>query len=300
MEKLKADTVDWSYDLAFSRNRGLISLSEQEVLRRSRVAIAGLGGVGGVHLVTLARLGIGNFSIADPDRFEVGNFNRQIGATTETLGKSKAEVMAAQALAINPEADIRVYPELITRENVSEFLAGCDVFLDGVDFFAMEARRLLFRKAQEQGIWSVTAGPLGFSTAWLSFDPHGMSFDRYFDFRDGMSPLEQAVAFAAGLAPRATHRTYFDLSQVDLGAHRGPSASLACQLASGVAAAQVVKILLRRGPLFAAPHYFQFDAYKGRLCHGRLWFGNRGPLQRLKRSILRRVLEKHLSGRDGD
>jgi tRNA A37 threonylcarbamoyladenosine dehydratase len=67
----------WDYHEAFSRNIGLFTVEEQEKLRRSRVAIAGMGGVGGVHLVTLARTGIGNFTIADPDRFELANMNRQ-------------------------------------------------------------------------------------------------------------------------------------------------------------------------------------------------------------------------------
>src|SRR5271165_2808853 len=70
-----ADTA-WSYDEAFVRNRGLISSEEQRRLRDCRVAIAGMGGVGGVHLATLARLGVGHFTIADPDEFEIANFNR--------------------------------------------------------------------------------------------------------------------------------------------------------------------------------------------------------------------------------
>lgn len=75
----------WSYSEAFSRNLGLISPSEQEKLRQSRVAVLGLGGVGGVNLVTLARLGIGRFTIADPDTFELANFNRQYGAMVSTI-----------------------------------------------------------------------------------------------------------------------------------------------------------------------------------------------------------------------
>src|SRR5207248_8352853 len=91
----------WSYAQAFARHEGLMNSHEQERLRHSRVAIVGMGGVGGIHLATLARLGIGSFHIADPDCFEVANFNRQYGATTHTPGKSKAEVMADQARAIN-------------------------------------------------------------------------------------------------------------------------------------------------------------------------------------------------------
>jgi molybdopterin/thiamine biosynthesis adenylyltransferase len=280
----------WSYEEAFCRNLGLVSSLEQQKLRSSRVAIAGLGGVGGAHLLTLARLGIGRFTIADPDTFEVGNFNRQVGATTRSTGRSKATVMAEEARAINPDVEIRIFAEAITPVNVHEFLAGADVYVDGVDFFTIDARRLLFHTARELGIWGVTAAPLGCSTAWLSFDPTGMSFDRYFDFYDDMEMLDQLVAFAVGLAPRATQRAYMDLSKVDLRARTGPSLGLACQLCSGVTAAEAIKIILGRGKVITAPAYAQFDAFTGQLRRGRLWWGNRGPWQRFKRYYLKRFL----------
>ena len=278
--------ASWSYGEAFQRNRGLIGDVEQKKLRNCRVAIAGLGGVGGVHLTTLARLGIGRFTIADPDRFEAANFNRQCGATLANLGRNKAEVMAEEALGINPELDLRVMPEAIDAGNVKDFLSGADIFVDGLDFFAIDARRLVFRSAAERGIWAVTAGPIGFSTAWLTFDPAGMGFDEYFDLRDGMTPLAEAIAFGIGLAPVATHRHYIDFAEVDAVRHRGPSASLACELAAGVAAAETLKVLLGRGNLRPAPFYSQFDAYRQKLKLGRLRFGNRGPLQRMKRRWL--------------
>ena len=281
----------WSYNEAFARHRGLISADEQERLRRGRVAIVGMGGVGGIHLVTLARLGIGAFHIADPDRFELANVNRQYGANMRTLGRSKAEVMAAEARAINPEIQLRVVTDPISPANVGAFLDGADVLIDGIDFFALETRRLVFREARRRRIWAVTAGPIGFSTAWLVFSPTGMSFDDYFDLNDAMDRLDQLIAFLAGLTPRATQRTYMDLSQVDPRSGRGPSAGLACHLCSGVAAAEVIKILLGRTPIRSAPWYSQFDAYRQQLCTGRLRWGNRSPGQRLKRLLLR----KHLS-----
>ena len=70
----------FDYNLAFSRNIGWLTAAEQETLRRKRVAIAGLGGVGGVHMLTLTRLGIGGFNISAFDEFDVPNFNRQAGA----------------------------------------------------------------------------------------------------------------------------------------------------------------------------------------------------------------------------
>jgi molybdopterin/thiamine biosynthesis adenylyltransferase len=282
----------WSYEQAFCRNLGLLSAAEQERLRESRVAIAGLGGVGGVHLMTLARLGIGKFAIADPDVFETANFNRQAGASIAALGRAKVDVMAELARGVNPELEIRAWREAVTPENIDEFLRDVDLVVDGVDFFALDARRRLFAEARRRGVWAHTAGPIGFSAAWLSFDPGGMSFDAYFDLRDNQSALEQLIAFAVGLTPKATHLAYLDLSKVKPEAGVGPSSALACQLCSGVAAAEALKILLRRGVVRAAPYYFQFDAYRQKFCRGRLRAGNRHPWQRVKRRWLLRRFAK--------
>jgi molybdopterin/thiamine biosynthesis adenylyltransferase len=248
--------------------------------------------VGGIHLITLARLGIGAFHIADPDDFELANFNRQYGATLRSLGQGKAKVMAEEARSINPDLQLRVFPEAVTPENVGEFLDGVDVFVDGIDFFDIDARRLVFREARRRGIWAITAGPIGFSAAWLAFSPTGLSFDDYFDLKDGMDRADLLIAFFVGLTPRATQRAYFDLTQVDPKVGRGPSAGLACHLCSGVVAAEIVKILLGRSPIRSAPWYFQFDAYRQRLCKGRLHGGNRHPWQRVKRWLLRSHLAR--------
>ena len=291
----------WSYAEAFRRNQGLISPEEQERLRTSRVAIAGMGGVGGIHLETLARLGIGRFTIADPDIFEVANFNRQTGAMCSTMGRAKVEVMAEIARDINPEVDIRVFSDPIDASNVDEFLRDADLFIDGIDFFSIEPRRLLFRKSFERGIYAITAGPIGLSAAWLVFSPTGMSFDRYFDLHDGMEKLDSLIAFAVGVAPPATQIAYMDLKKVNIGSRTGPSTSAACQLCAGVAAIEALKILTDRSGVRPAPWFFQFDAYRQVLRRGYLRWGNRHPWQRLKRWWLRRkFVNRHPVRNDSD
>jgi molybdopterin/thiamine biosynthesis adenylyltransferase len=282
----------FSYEAAFARHLGLIGPDEQAKLHRSRVAIVGMGGVGGIHLITLARLGIGSFHIADPDSFELANFNRQYGATMRGLGRPKVEVMAEEVRSINPELEIRSFREPIGPDNVDAFLEGVDIFLDGIDFFALDVRRLIFREARRRGIWALTAGPVGFGAAYLVFSPAGMSFDDYFDLDDRMSRFDQLVGFVVGLAPRATHRSYMDLSKVDILSGRGPSSGLACQLCGGIAAAETLKILLGRSPIRPAPWFFQFDAYRQRLVKGRIPWGNRNPWQRLKRRLVRSALAR--------
>ena len=284
--------ANWSYEEAFARNLGLVSAEEQQKLRASRVAIVGMGGVGGVHLETLARLGIGRFTIADPDTFDVANTNRQYGARVSTLGRSKVEVMAKIARDINPEIELRVFRELIGPENAEEFLRDADLFIDGVDFYAIDARQLLFRTAAKRGIFGITAAPAGFGTAWIVFDPAGMSFDRYFDFSDAMDQVDQVVALAVGVAPKALQSQYMRLEDLDLRARTAPCSGLACHLACGVTAAEAVKILLRRGRIWPAPYYQHFDPYRGRYVRRYLWLGNRHPWQRVKRRMLARYFRR--------
>jgi molybdopterin/thiamine biosynthesis adenylyltransferase len=250
-----------------------------------------MGGIGGIDLVTLARLGIGRFTIADPDVFDVSNTNRQYGATRSTLGRSKADVLAEVVRDINPEVDLRVFRKPIGHDNIEEFLRDADLVIDAIDFFNIEARRLLFRRAASQKLYAITAGPVGFSGIWIVFDPAGMSFDRYFDLSDRLSPLEKVVAFGVGVAPKATQRSYMDLAELNPASHAGPSSSLACHIAGGAAACEAIKILLGRGRVKCAPYYHQFDPFLGRLAVGRLHWGNRHPWQRLKRWWLIRYLK---------
>ena len=114
----------FDYNKAFSRNIGWVTTTEQQILKTKKVAVAGAGGVGGVHLLTLARLGIGNFNIADFDDFEVHNFNRQSGAFMSTLGEQKVDVMKRMGEDINPEANITSFPEGVFEHNVDDFLKG--------------------------------------------------------------------------------------------------------------------------------------------------------------------------------
>src|SRR6476661_484386 len=122
--------IAFDYDSAFARNLGWVTRDEQQALRRKCVAIAGLGGVGGAHLLTLARLGVGRFRLAEFDDFDLVNFNRQVGASVASLGHPKLEVMCAMARDINPELDLALYKEGVNAQNIDAFLEGADLFLD--------------------------------------------------------------------------------------------------------------------------------------------------------------------------
>ena len=100
--------------------------------------------LGGLHLLTLTRLGIGRFHLAEFDRYDLANFNRQVGATLSTLGLPKLEVMTGRARDVNPELELNVFAKGVDAANVDAFLDGVDVFVDGLDFFAFDTRELVF------------------------------------------------------------------------------------------------------------------------------------------------------------
>jgi molybdopterin/thiamine biosynthesis adenylyltransferase len=278
------------YEQAFSRNIGWVTAAEQAVLRRKRVAVAGLGGVGGSHLLTLARLGIGAFHIADFDTFELANFNRQAGALVSTLGRSKAEVLTEMAKDINPELDIQVFPNRVSEANLDRFLSGVDLYVDGLDFFALDARRSTFAACARLGVPAITAAPLGMGAALVNFLPGRMTFEQYFRL-DGLSEEDQAIRLLLGLSPAMLQRGYLvDRRAVDLAAHKVPSTVMACQICAGMAATEALKIMLKRGKVYAAPVSLQFDAYRGRLKRSRRLWGNRSPWQRVVIAIARRQL----------
>jgi len=278
----------FSYHEAFARNIGWVTRAEQEALRGKRVAIAGMGGVGGVHLLTLARLGIGAFHIADFDTFDLANFNRQVGATVSTLGRPKVEVLAEMARDINPGLQLKSFPAGVTADNLASFFQGVDLYVDGLDFFAFAAREATFAACARFGIPATTAAPLGMGTAVLNFLPGRMSFEEYFGWA-GQSDQEKALRFLVGLAPAGLHRGYLvDPSAINLEEQRGPSTIMGCQLCAGAAATEALKILLKRGEVLAAPRGYQFDAFRNRMV--RTWRpgGNRHLLQRLAMLVARR------------
>jgi len=281
----------FDYNKAFSRNIGWVTDDEQQILKNKRVAIAGAGGVGGVHLLTLARLGIANFNISDFDDFEVHNFNRQSGAFMSTLGEQKVDVMERMAKDINPEASIISFPEGIFEHNVDEFLEGVDLYVDALDFFALEARKTVFQKCYEKNIPVVTAAPLGMGCAFLCFMPGKMTYEEYFRFNDKRTENEQLIQFLIGLSPAMLQRPYLvDETKVSFLEKRGPSTPMAVNLCAGIAETYALKILLNRGPIACAPYGLHFDAYRNKFKKTWLPFGNRGLLPRVMFKIAKKIV----------
>ena len=284
----------FDYDKAFSRNLGWVSEAEQQILRSKRIAIAGLGGVGGSHLLTLTRLGIGSFSIADLDIFEQENFNRQAGASLSHVGREKIDVLQELAMDINPELNLLKFPSGVDTDNLDAFLDGVDLYVDSLDFFAVEIRQAVFAACADKGIPAITAAPLGMGVAFLAFLPGQMSFEEYFRL-EGQPEDEQLLRFLLGLSPAMLQVSYLvDDTRLDLNAHKGPSTPMACELCAGMAGTHALKILLNRGTVPAAPRGLHFDAYRNKMAKTWRPMGNNNPIQRLGLKIVRKRLSAKL------
>ena len=117
----------------FSRTEMLIGKEKVERLKKSKVAIFGIGGVGSFVVEGLARAGIGNFILVDNDKVVESNLNRQIIATTKTIGKLKVEVCKERILEINPEAKVEIYPEFFMPYSPEIFDNTVDYIVDAID-----------------------------------------------------------------------------------------------------------------------------------------------------------------------
>lgn len=134
----------------FSRTEFLFGKAAMSTLANARVAVFGIGGVGGYSCEALARSGIGAFDLIDDDRICLTNLNRQIIATRKTVGQYKADVMKERILEINPNADVRVHKCFFLPETVDKFhFEEYDYIVDAVD--TVTAKLELACKAKEYG-----------------------------------------------------------------------------------------------------------------------------------------------------
>ena len=140
----------------FVRMAILYGDAAMERLRGARVAVFGIGGVGGYAVEALARSGIGALDLIDHDRVSFSNLNRQIIATRSSLGRLKVEVAAERIRDINPDCTVRTYQTFFLPETAGEFdFSDYDYVVDAVD--TVTAKLLLAEKAQEANVPIISA-----------------------------------------------------------------------------------------------------------------------------------------------
>lgn len=257
----------------FSRNYGFWNEAEQRALISSRVAIGGVGGDGFQLGVKLARMGVGSFSVADPEVFERENVNRVEGAKSTSIGRAKVDVFRETVLDINPGARVDVWREGVTRDNAVEFMRGADLVFDESELTRPEIGTLIARQARTQNIPDVLVMNVGFAAQVMSFAPRsawtferfmGLSTDDDLDRISGQSvDLSRCLPY---IPPYTDLTSLMTLQNDESGDVSLPSISVGVDLASAIGSVQAFLHLTssvssrRRRPIWA-PRMAYIDAY---------------------------------------
>ena len=158
-------------DPKLARNYGFWSADEQQALIEADVAVAGVGGDGYLLGLSLVRMGVGRLRIADPEVFELENFNRVPGAGHHNLGRPKVDCFFEDALAINPSLKIEVYDEGVTVNNVDQFVEGADLIIDESELTKIEIGVTIADRARVRRIPNLQVMNIGFAAQVTSFHP---------------------------------------------------------------------------------------------------------------------------------
>jgi len=250
-------------DILFSRMLGIVDAKDLDTLKNSTVSVPGCGGVGFTHAEALARMGIGNFKLADFDTFGPENINRQFGATAETFGLKKVKVLHDRLLSINPDIKIECF-DSVSENTVEKFLEGVDFVCDALDYFVIQPRRLMYKLAYEKGIPVVMSGPIGFGATTHFFLPTGMTFDQYFDLNNDQTEQDMLINFGIGLNPGRLDRHYLPDDNLDFETRKVSSVSSSCLLATVQSSTTTVLTLLgRKVAIRPVPWVQQIDYVSG-------------------------------------
>jgi len=267
--RVERKVMDDVYKEIFSRNIGFFTESEQEKLRGAAIAIAGVGGIGGLLAERLIRLGVGHLKITDPENFEVSNLNRQFCSSMPNIGSNKAEVVFSQIKGINPQARIDWNKTGIkTQDDAEYFLNDCDLIIDAMDFGLFKQAVLLQREARRRGIYYLFASAVGFGALVVVFAPGGMTLEEY----DGLPAdidlsseeelkvsIERICPVIPTYAIPASEEAEKIVQEIISGRRGAPTNSIGVGLASIISANEAMNILLKKRDICVAPQYTYID-----------------------------------------
>lgn len=268
-------SVTPSWDPAYrgmvQRNIGILSEEQQEKLRASKVAVFGLGGLGGVGLEVLVRSGVGSFSIVDRDVFEDNNLNRQVLALRQTLGERKIDVAEERAEAINPLAQIEKFDH-VDDENVRDILDGAKAAYLGID--DLRACLLISRAARELGVPLIEGWALPYANVRV-FTPETPSLEEAYNLPTigrPVSSISDEDARALQMRVLATFvevgqiRSYYSQeAQERIRQGRFPSFAPTVWLTAVVMALETLKVLLGVGEPALSPRFAFYDPFLHRV-----------------------------------
>ena len=186
MTEQKPCDLDFSYDKLFERNYGIFTHEEQENIRNAKVMLIGCGGMGGAMAIILARSGVENFVLIDPDVYEPTNTNRQLCCFEDTCGRPKAIVTKEHLVRINPGIKAETYEKEMSLESLDSLIKDdVDVLVGVADDFPFSI--LAMRNAKKKGIPCVIGYPTGMLARITTILPDGPEAEEPFGIPKGLN-----------------------------------------------------------------------------------------------------------------
>ncbi len=279
------------YEETFESNFELLkNKKHQDIIRKTPIAVAGVGGVGSNELMVAIRNGFTKFTIADPDTIETKNAQRQAHSYTSTVGRKKVEVMAEMLLDVYPYSEIKIFDTKINETNIDKFLEGIKITFDAIDFYAIQDRRTLINTSLKKEIPAISSGPVGIGAAYSIFHPTGPNFDEYFGV-DKNTPYNKMLAsFLVGITPGFKHMEYMNVKGVNLKERKSPSSPASMSICAGTQIAATIDIITNTNRIKHVPYTYQFDVPTGTLVCTKSG-SNKGFLRKLKVDLIERILD---------
>lgn len=250
------------------RNIDLLTEEQQEILKKSKVAIFGLGGIGGPVAEILARSGIGCLGLVDNECYETTNLNRQIFASCATVGSKKVEAARERLQSINPFLSLSMYEDL-NEASIIDIMSGADVAVLAID--KIRPCLMISRTARKQNVPLVEGWAIPFGNVRV-ISENTPSLEEMYAFNcceknlDNISPAEYELMEKKMLMSlegiQGLDRFYSpQLIEKIFTTGRVPSFAPMVWLTSVLMAIEVVKIILQWEPIAYAPHYAVYDPF---------------------------------------
>ena len=228
-----------------SRQMSIVSKSQQEKLKNSKITVIGCGGIGGAAIEMLARMGVGNLQIVDKDSFDVSNINRQLMSSFYSVGKSKTQVTEDTIQSINPFIKVESFEGELNESNVEKIVAGSDLVIDALD--NLVSRIILSRCARELEIPFIHGAIHGTMGQVTVFNNETPSYEELFKLPSKNNELSTEVIDEV-----------LKLSQ-DIPPVLGPVPNIVgCLQAS-----EAFKVITGKGRVILAPKVLNFDLMRG-------------------------------------
>lgn len=244
--------MDDSYRERFLRSIGIFTEEQLYKLKSTHIAIGGLG-LGGSIFLNLVRMGFENFHIADPDTFERTNINRQRMAKETTIGLRKDDCSFAEAKAINPAVNIKIFREGVKPSNLNQFLEGMHWVVDVVDLFAMEDKLALNVEAHRRGLSVASCATLGFSGSVVIFNKNTPSFAELTGISNDLPYEENLSRFLRFICPEVPPYMWGQLEKAMDRSGYIPFVTPGGETSAAVAASEIAKNIVGLGKTTWAP-----------------------------------------------